>query len=191
MKNILVMICCLATLLTPEIVFGQKTFISIGGELALPGSSSGLNMNAGTGFGGSLRVESSWGKHVSGLATITYLGFAQAHPYSNTPATTARVKAIPIQVGLKYYPKERKITSKGIFISAELGLMPTTTHFTYEANPDLNFKETGFSVAPGLGYLLGNLESSFRLQYNLTASAFKVYYYNFRLAYAFLKRKDK
>ncbi|MGZ5191166.1 MAG: outer membrane beta-barrel protein [Flavisolibacter sp.] len=191
MKSLFVIISCLVILLTPEITFGQKTSFSIGGEIALPGSSSGLSMNAGTGFGGSLRVESSWSKHISGLATIGYLAFAQTHPYSTTPTTTSKVKAILIQAGLKYYPREKKESPKGFFISAELGIMPTTTHFTYAANPDLNFKETGFSCAPGIGYQLGHIESSFRIQYNLTASGFNVYYYNFRLAYSFLKRKDK
>ena len=84
MKSLFVIISCLVILLTPEITFGQKTSFSIGGEIALPGSSSGLSMNAGTGFGGSLRVESSWSKHISGLATIGYLAFAQTHPFSTT-----------------------------------------------------------------------------------------------------------
>ena len=191
MKNFFVTICYLVILLTPEILFGQKFFLLLGGEIAFPGSSSGLSKNAGTGFGGSLRVESYWGKHISGLATMGYLTFPQKHPFSNTPTTTSKVKAILIQAGLKYYPKEKNETPKGFFISSELGFMPTTTHFTYATNPDFNFKETGFSYAPGIGYQLGNIESSFRLQYNLTASGFNVYYYNFRLAYSLLKIKNK
>ena len=171
--------------------FSQKTFFSLGPELALPGSSYSLSMNAGTGFGGSFRIESSWGKHISGMATVSYLGFSRAHPFSSTPSTTTRVKAIPIEAGLKFYLQERKEIPQGFFISAEVGLMPTTTHFTYTANPDFNFKETGVSCAPGIGYQLGTLEAGFRLQYNLTASGFNVYYYDLRLAYSFLKRKDK
>jgi len=190
MKNKLVLLYWLVILIAPEIVYSQKTFISVGGELALP-SSTGLKMIAGIGFGGSIRLESSWKKHISGMATIGYLSFAKNNPYSSAPATTSEFKAIPIQVGIKYYPKEKTEIAKGFYISAELGVMRTTTHFTYAANPDFNFKESGLSVAPGLGYLFRNLESSFRLQYNLSASGFNVYYYNFRLAYAFLKRKNK
>jgi hypothetical protein len=191
MKNITVLLYWIVIQLTPMLAFSQKAFISFGGELALPGSASGLSMNAGTGFGGSFRVESSWGKHVSGMASISYLIFAQSHPFSSTPSTTSKVKAIPIQVGLKYYFQKRTESSKGFFLSAEFGIMPTTTHFTYAANPDYDFKETGISAAPGLGYLLGNFESSFRLQYNLTASGYDIYYFNFRLAYAFRKSKEK
>ena len=184
----LVMLCCLAALLNPVTVFSQKTFISIGGELALGlPSSYGLSMNAGTGFGGSFRVESSWGKHIAGIATIGYLWFAKETPFPGTPSTTSTFKALPIQAGLKYYPQERKEKPKGFFISAELGIMPTTTHFTNPPNPEFDRKETGLSCAPGVGYQLGDLESGFRLQYNLTASGFNVYYYNFRIAYAFLK----
>jgi hypothetical protein len=168
--------------------FSQKTFFSFGPELALPASYSQSHNNRGTGLGGSFRVESSWGKHVSGMATIGYLKFALVHDelfagYSD------QVNAMPIQVGLKYYSQERKEKSNGFFISAELGIMPTTNHITFTTGSKINSKETGLSVAPGLGYLLGNLESGFRLQYNLTATGSHVYYYNFRLAYAFLKKK--
>jgi hypothetical protein len=49
--------------------FSQKTFFSIGPELALPGSNSGLSRNGGTGLGGSLRIEYTGGKHVSEIVT--------------------------------------------------------------------------------------------------------------------------
>jgi hypothetical protein len=169
--------------------FSQKIFFSIGPELALPASYSQSHNNRGTGFGGSLRVESSWSKHISGMATVSYLGFALAHPYSTT--YSEQVNAMLVQVGLKYYTQERKEKSNGFFISAELGIMPTTNHITSTTDSKMISKETGLSVAPGLGYLLGNLEAGFRLQYNLTATGYHVYYYNFRLAYAFLKKKDK
>ena len=171
--------------------FSQKTTFSVGPELALP-NSFGLKMNAGTGLGGSFRVEFSGGKHITGIATIGYLGFAKkALPYSGTPPTIARFNAIPIQGGVKYYPKERKETPKGVFISAELGFMSTTVHFDYLNYPDLDFKESGLSTAMGIGYQLGNIESGFRVQFNLSDSGFDVYYYNFRIAYTFLKLKNK
>lgn len=172
--------------------FCQKTFVSIGGEIAIPGAGAGLKDMAGIGFGGSLRLESSWGKHTAGMVTIGYLGFASKDdPFSGSPPTTTSVKAILVQVGMKYYLEERKETPKGMFISAELGLMPTTIHFDYAVNEDRDYKESGLSSALGIGYQLGNIESGVRLQYNLTASGFHVYYYNFRIAYAFLKGKKK
>ena len=175
--------------------FSQKNFFSIGPELALP-NSVGLKTNAGTGIGGSLRFEFDGSKHIAGLVTIGYLGFAQKElAYSGTQPTTtrysARYSAIPIQVGVKYYTKERKETPKGFFISAELGIMPTTIHFDYLNIPDRDFKESGLSTAIGIGYQLGKIEAGFRGQYNFSASGFDIYYYNFRIAYAFLKRKVK
>ncbi|MDZ4808341.1 MAG: hypothetical protein SGI96_08715 [Bacteroidota bacterium] len=67
--------------------------------------------------------------------------------------------------------------------------MPTTTHFDYAVNTDRDFKESGLSTALGIGYQLDNIEASTRLQYNLSASGFNVYYYNFRIAYTFIKFK--
>jgi hypothetical protein len=190
MKNVFIAFTLLGIIVCSEISFGQKLALSIGGEIAFAGSSEGFGMNAGTGFGGSLRGESSLSKHISGIATVGYLAFSKKHPFSNTPATTTGVKATIVQAGIKYFPKEKNETANGPFISGELGFMSTNTHFDYAANPDYNFKESGLSFAPGIGYQLGNAELSFRLQYNLTASGFNIYYYNFRLAYSFLKIKD-
>ena len=186
-KNILMMI----VLIISAQSFSQNTVISIGPELALP-NSFGLKRNAGTGLGGSFRVEFLGSNHITGIATIGYLGFAKKElPYSGTPPTIAMYRAIPIQAGVKYYTKEIKETAKGIFISAELGIMPTTIHFDYLNYPDLDFKESGLSTAMGIGYQLGNIESGFRVQFNLSDSGFDVYYYNFRIAYTFLKLKNK
>ena len=178
-------------LLSPVFLFSQKTFVSLGAELAFPGSSESLSRNAGTGYGASVRIESSWGKHISGMATLGYLGFAEAQPYSYTSVTKSKVYAIIFQPGIKYYIQKKRDRPRGFFISAEIGLMYTNTHFDYEANPDFNFDETGLSCAPGIGYQLGKIETGFRLQYNLTASGYNVYYYNIRVAYAFLKRNSK
>jgi hypothetical protein len=163
----------------------------MGPELALPASYSQSDNDRGTGFGGSFRVESSWGKHVSGMATIGFLKFALAHPYYNSPSFTKQINATIIQVGLKYYTQDRKERSNGFFISAELGSMPATNHITYTNGLKQNIKETGLSVAPGLGYLLKNIEFGFRLQYNLSETGYHVYYYDFKLAYAFLKKKSR
>lgn len=186
-KIILIMIVLIISVQS----FSQKTNFSIGPELALP-NSFGLKMNAGTGLGGSLRVEFPGTKHVWGIVTIGYLAFAQKKlPYSGTPPTITSFKAIPIQVGVKYYPMEKKEMPKGIFISGELGFMPSTVHFDYLNYPDRDFKESGLCTAMGMGFQLGNIETGFRVQYNLSDSGFDVYYYNFRLAYTFLKLKVK
>jgi len=195
MKNSIVILCCLAIWLTPETVFSQKALISFGGELAFPvthkNTPLGFAANAGTGFGGSLQVESSWGNHISGMASVSYLSFARSHPYSSTPTTATKVNAFPFQIGIKYYFLEKEESPKGFFISAETGMMLTTTHFTYDTHPDFDFKESPVCLAVGAGYMLGNLETGFRLQYNLGAAGFHVYYYNFRLTYAWLNIKDK
>lgn len=192
MKKLFVILFCLSIVLTPEILDAQKTSISLGGEVAFPGSNSGLSVNAGTGYGGSLRIETIFGDHVSGLATIGYLTFGQKElSFSGSPLTSAKVEAIPIQIGLKFYPGKKKEPTKRFFFTTEVGFMPTTTHFEYATNPDYDFKESGLSVAPGTGYQLGKIETSFRLQYNLTASGSNIYYTNFRLAYTFQKKKIK
>lgn len=187
MKKILLF---LSLLIFSTSTYSQKMIFSIGPELAIPRTSYGLKRNAGTGVGGSFRIESFLGNYVSIIGTVGYIGFAKKElSYSGTPPTITTVKAIPIQAGLKYYFKAVKETPKSFFASAELGVMPTTTHFDYAVNRDRDFKESGLSTALGIGYQLGNIEASTRVQYNLSASAFKVYYYNFRIAYGILKSK--
>lgn len=178
-------------LLSPTFLHSQKTFVSLGAELALPGSSESMQKNAGTGVGASARIESSWGKHISGIASLGYLGFAEAHPYSYTSLKATKVYAIIFQPGIKYYLQKKQERPRGFFISAEIGLMYTNTSFDYESYTDFTYDETGLSCAPGIGYQLGKIETGFRLQYNLTASGYNVYYYNFSVAYTFMKKKSK
>ncbi|HTE28273.1 hypothetical protein [Flavitalea sp.] len=186
MKHRVISICCLVTIFSPIIGLSQQTFISLGGEIAIP-NSYGLNMVAGTLTGGSLRIESSFGKHIAGLATIGYLFSSKQHPFPSVPTTTSTYKVLPLQVGIKYYTKEKGVVRKGLFFSGELGLLFTTTNFTFASNPDDKRKETDLGFAPGIGYLIGKIEPSFRLQFDLSDSGFNVYYYNFRVAYAFIK----
>lgn len=123
------------------------------------------------------------------MATVEYLKFAEKTAFQET----TRFKAIPIQIGIKYYAatKEEKV-AKGFFISGEVGIMPSTTHFTYSSgNPDFVFKESGLCIAAGLGYQFGGVEASVRPQFNLSASGFDVYYMNFRIAYAILRKMNK
>ncbi len=188
MKNILLVTYFLAVLFIPVIIFGQKTFVSIGPELALSGSNKQYN-DRGTGFGGSFRLESSWSKHVSGMATIGYLSFAKKSPYSSSPTYTNQLNAFLIQIGVKYYIQEKNKTPDGFFFSGEIGIMPTSTHITYTNGSKQYRKESDLSSALGVGYQYKRLESSFRLQYNLGVAGFHVYYYNFRIAYSFLRRK--
>lgn len=165
----------------------QKTFVSVGGNAVVP-KTFGIKMVAGTGIGGSLRLETRFGKRINGIATVEYLKFAE----KKSAQSTAKFTAIPVQIGIKYYAIGKENTSEGLFISGEAGIMRTTTFYTYTSgNPDFNFKESGLCVAPGVGYQLGRVEASFRPKFNLSASGFNVYYLNYRLAYAFRKRINK
>jgi hypothetical protein len=189
MKIKYVMASCLLTLFFSTMANGQKAFLSVGPELALPARYDQSHNNMGTGIGGSMRLESSWSKHVSGIITVGYLSFEEASPFSTEPTFTEQLNTIIIQAGIKYYIKEKIDLTKGVFFSSELGSMPTTKEITFTTGTKEKFKEGGLSLALGTGYQLKNLEASFRLQYNLTARGFHVYYYNFRLAYAFLREK--
>ena len=189
MDNKYVLIFFLASILTPDNVFSQRTFVSIGADLGLPASYEQSYKNRGTGFGGSFRVESFWGRHMSGMATVGFLSFAKASPFSSTPTYTNQVNVIPIQLGLKYYIKPQNGIPKGFFISAELGVMPTTTHITFTNDTKNKSKLLDFIGAPGIGYQAANLEFGFRLQYDFSETGYHVYYYNFRIAYVFLKKK--
>ena len=175
---------------SPMILRSQKTFFSLGAEVAFPATpESGITF-LGTGFGASARIESSWGKHISGIASLGYLGFTETTPYSTTPETKAKAYVIVFQPGIKYYLQKKQERPKGVFFTFELGLMYVNTKFDFASNPDHTSKYTDISLAPGIGYQLGKIETGFRLQFNLGETGYNVYYYNFRVAYAFLKKKD-
>ena len=179
------------TSLNPLNAFSQKNFLSIGPELAFPGNKKGFK-DKGTGIGGSLRLESNWSKHVSGIATIGYIKFAKAYPSSFYPTYSNQFDVLPIQIGIKYFSREKKETvPDGFFMSGELGMMFTTNHIHYTNDTEQDFKESGVSLAFGPGYQYKNLEAGFRFQFNLASTGFNVYYYNFRVAYCFLKKKSK
>ena len=180
-------LCSFAIVFASLIASGQSTSVSAGGNVVIP-QSYGVKRVAGTGFGASLRLESSLGKHINGIATIEYLKFTD----KKDAFSTTSFRAIPIQVGIKYYTTRKAYASKGFFISGELGIMPTTTVFDYTNGlPTFTFKESGLSIAPGIGYQAGRAEVSIRPQFNLTAAGFDVYYLNMRLAYAFIKTQKK
>lgn len=190
-KKVTILICIFLVSLLPVMVVGQNNSLSIGAEVARPGSYSQSYNNRGIGYGGSLRFESSWDKHVSGMATASFLSFAKRSPDSFYPTYTHQVNAILIQLGVKYYILEKKKSLQGLFLSGELGSMPTSTRIVFTDGSKKNRKENGLSLALGVGYQYKKLESSFRLQYNLSDRGFNVYYYNFRFAYSFLKSKKK
>ncbi|MFI5152522.1 MAG: hypothetical protein ACHQET_04265 [Chitinophagales bacterium] len=170
---------------------GQTAFLSLGPDLAIPGSfSESMKMNAGTGFGGSLRLEAVFGKHITGTATVSTLFFGKKQQTYITEQTTTAVTTVPFEIGLKYYFPRIEQAPSGIFLSIESGIMPTKTHFDYQNSPDADFRETGWAAAFGAGYQFWNIESSFRFQYNLTASGYHVYYYDIRIAYAFLRPRS-
>lgn len=185
MENKFILLSYAAILLLPTIVFSQKTFVSIGANLALPAHYQQSFNDRGTGFGGVMRVESPFSPHLSGIASVGYLSFAKASPFSD--GSSYQLSAISIQFGVKYYISRRKIGPDGFFLSGELGIMSTTNHITY-TNSEQKVKESDLIVAPGVGYQLKNFELSFRLQYDLTKVGYHVYYYKFGIAYAFLRR---
>lgn len=189
MKLVLVLTCFAAMLLVPVIGFGQKTFVSIGPELALPESHKLPYNYKGVGFGGSVRLESFFNKQFSGIATAGYLSFAKTTPYLYEPNYNRQIDAFIIQVGVKFYLKPINENPTGFFFTGEAGLMPTSTHITYTNGSKQNRKENGLSVALGSGFQYKKIETSFRLQFNLSDNGYHVYYYNFRLAYALFNRK--
>lgn len=176
-------IACFATLFISAMAYSQKVF-SFGPEMALPARYRQSYNNMGTGVGGSIRLESPWSKHVSGMVTAGYLIFGEKHPYPTDPAYTEQLNILIIQAGIKYYIEAKTDMAKGIFLSTEIGAMPSTNNISFTNGSKEKFKEGGLSIALGTGYQLKNLDASFRLQYNLTVRGLHVYYYNFRLAYA-------
>lgn len=186
MKNLRFKVFLFSLLLfIPFFGHSQNTFLSVGGEIALP-STEGLRRVAGPGFGASLRLENAWGRHISGIATIGYLWFKPRE--IDYLAATSRFKAVPVQIGLKYYFLDK--SSFGFFLSTEMGIMTTTRQVIYQnADPGLKRTHYDISVAPGIGYKIGDVEPSFRLQFNLSDTGFNVYYLNFRVAYSFLKSR--
>lgn len=173
-------------LLSPLFGYSQKNILSLGAEVAFP-QTEGLTMVAGTGLGGSLRMERSWGRHFSGMATGGYLWFLNKE--SAFFSSTSKFWALPVQFGLKYYPVDKAVA--GLFFSAELGIMVNKREIIYHSfDPDVKRTYKDASVAPGIGYRFGNVEPSFRLQFNLSDAGFNVYYLNFRIAYIILKSKE-
>jgi hypothetical protein len=178
-------------MLFSNIVRAQNTLISLGGNYVKPGSNSGIDFYAGSGFGGSARIETSLGKHTYGMATVEYFQFSEKENYEfGNKVNTSNFSAMPLQIGLRHFigTQEERLAN-GFFISFELGVMPTKTHFTYtNGSPDFEYKESGLSVAPGIGYQISRVEASIRPQFNLAASGFNVYYLNFRLAYVVFRK---
>jgi hypothetical protein len=185
MKNLAFPTWLVLILFCPLIGYSQKTFLSIGGELAIP-QTERLTMVAGPGYGGSLRLERSWGRHFSGMVTGGYLWFKPKD--SDYLSATSTFRALPIQAGVKYFPFDKAVV--GLFFSTELGMMVTKRETVYHAfDPDFARTYYDLSVAPGIGYRLGKVEPSFRLQFNLSDAGFNVYYLNFRIAYTLWKSK--
>ena len=184
MKKLQLALIIQAIIIFPAIVFGQKTFFSLGPELAIP-KSDGLKMFSGTAYGASLKLESSFSDHVSGTASIGFLASSEKHPYSFDPATTSVYSQFPVQAGIKYYISRRDRTPMGLYASGELGILRTSVRFKYAANPEFTGKDTDLGLAFGLGYLIRKLDAGFKLQYDLSDAGFKVYQFNFRLGYVF------
>ena len=86
-------------------------------------------------------------------------------------SSTSKFWALTFQVGVKYFPLDK--AAAGLFFSTELGIMVTKRETIYH-NFDSDFLRTytDLSVDPGIGYRLGNVKPSFRLQFNLSDAGF-------------------
>jgi hypothetical protein len=125
-------------------------------------------------------LETPFSKRTYGIATAEYLKFIEKSAFQYVTNFTA----VPIQIGIKYYTaKEVEKIANGLFISGEIGIIASTSKYNYTSGNQNKFKESGISVAPGIGYQFSKIESSIRPQFNLSASGFNVYYLNFRLGY--------
>ncbi|HSB93645.1 MAG TPA: outer membrane beta-barrel protein [Flavitalea sp.] len=159
----------------------QHTYMTVGANLVLP-TESGLKKDAGTGFGGSVGVETTIGKKINGTASVGYTSFADVE----TSDRVSNFKAIPIQLGMKYYALAKAFESTGLFFSADFGMMPTSVKFKFKnGDPDYKNSNLSFTIAPGVGYQAGPAEVSIKPLFNLSETGSKVYYVDFRIAYRF------
>lgn len=148
----------------------QNGRISLGAEIAMPMGDFGDLANVG--FGGSLRYEHPLGDNFSFTGTAGVISFGGDEVISGVPNiaeykyTTTSVM-IPIQVGLKYYGT----VMEGFYGHVEAGvhINEFTTKVEYTLNgsttsSDNTDSQTNFSLAPGIGYHLANLDFGVRYQ---------------------------
>lgn len=185
MKNFIFMLCSFMVLSVPITLQCQTAFVSVGANIVLP-QVIHFELGSKPGYGGSLHFEAAWSSHFSGMGTVEYLHFSNSQPYQSI-----RLIVVPVQTGIKYYVARSTVYRKGLFFSFETGVLFTWEHYSYTFNPGATFNNSDISIAPGIGYLLGNLEINARAQYSLLQTGFSTNYFNFGLALCFFKKNSK
>jgi hypothetical protein len=186
MKARLIIICFLSISFFSEVAYSQKTYFSFGGDVALP-LSSDFKEEAGYGYGGSIGLESFNNDHVVLRATAGYLSFQgkRAHLDEYEYEYDAKVSMLPIQIGLKYYPKVIREFPKGLFISGETGIMLMYKTLSFDDGTLYKDLYTDLIISTGIGYQLGNFLSDLRFVFEPREA---VYHLNFRLSYSIIKK---
>jgi hypothetical protein len=110
MKNFIAGISITFGMLIPLLASSQKTFISLGAEIAFPVTNYSEMGNSG--IGGSVTMERPWSKHVSRLISVEYVQYAtrEINEYFHE-----QFSALPIQFGEILY--NRKNSLPGGFLS--------------------------------------------------------------------------
>jgi hypothetical protein len=157
--------------------FSQDGRFSGGLELGLPVGSFGDIANIG--FGASARYEAAIQDKLNWTGTLGFLSFG-GKSFSGFSYGSSTI--IPIQGGIKYYLTE---SFNGFYVGGELGFSiatfstPSFSVFGQSVG-STSTSSTKFSIAPGAGYHLGNLDFSARFQVVSDLN-----YFNIRAAYVF------
>ncbi|MFM9838794.1 MAG: hypothetical protein ACKVOQ_11055 [Cyclobacteriaceae bacterium] len=173
MKKIILSVLFIVTVFGAA--FSQDGRFSGGLELGLPvGNFSDI---ANIGFGASGRYEAPIQDKLNWTGTIGFLSFGGK---SISGFSYGSSTIIPIQGGIKYYLTE---SFNGFYVGGELGFSIATfsvpsfnTGFGTVGGGSTS--ATRFSIAPGAGYHLGNLDFSARFQVVSDLN-----YFNIRAAY--------
>lgn len=155
------------------LAFSQGRF-SVGPELALPMGDFGDVV--GIGLGGTVRYEAPIADKLNWTVTAGFLSFMEKTEDTPLGEVKASATGIPIQGGVKYYVTE---SFNGFYVAGELGVHLYKVKSEILGEKD-DSSETEFSLAPGIGYHLGNIDIAARYQIAGDGD-----YVGFRIAYVF------
>jgi hypothetical protein len=200
MKKTLLRLTLFAAMIgTATIANAQGMRFSAGIEGAFPMGTFGDG--AGTGIGGSLRIELPIGDKLGFTGTAGYISFAGKDiSVAGQTVTSDALGMIPVQLGLKYYFSEQQAGFYGhvmlgvhMFSTDEVDFDPNTGSSTTKSTMN-----TKFSYAPEVGYHLANLDFGLRYQlfsgtetevdettYEVTEKSTSFGYLGVRIAYVF------
>jgi hypothetical protein len=173
-KLSLIVLFCLALLGLSSIKTMAQGRFSIGANLGLPMGSFGDAANVG--FGGTVAYESSIKDKLNWTATAGYLTYSIK---GSTSGASASTNMIPILGGVKYYMNE---SFNGFYVSGQLGFTIASIAYDFSSigAGTGSVSETDFTIAPGVGYHLANIDigASYQIISNLN-------YVGIRAAYVF------